>query len=205
MAKEYRKVTSDFLRLTRNTRRQREFSRSEFSTSPSPVYRRPNQCSHNLPKFKIATFYPTDVRLWFNQIKNQFDLHDIPDDDERYRLTCAALLGEVASDVRDVLLHPFLTRKYENLKSILIERRGLTTPERVNKVISGEKIGSDITSRFLRSLQKTAGFGTAAVWVNPGFDKLSFGKCQCRPSYSTRQRFIRKFTCSSRPHCDFGK
>ena len=57
----------------------------------------------------------------------------------------------------------FLTHKYKNLKAILIERRGLTTPERVNKVISGEKLGSDIPSGFLRRLQKTAGFGTKAV------------------------------------------
>ena len=84
------------------------------------------------------------MELWFNQIETQFDLHQITDDDERYRLTCAALSGEVASDIRDVLLQPFLTDKYEHLKAILIERRGLTTPERVNKVISGEKLGSDI-------------------------------------------------------------
>ena len=82
---------------------------------------------------------------------------------ERYRLTCAALSGEVVSDVRDVLLQTFLTHKYENLKGILIEQRGLTTPERVNKVISGEKLGSDIPSRFSRRLQKTTGFGTKAV------------------------------------------
>ena len=62
-----------------------------------------------------------------------------------------------------MLLQPFLTHKYENLKGILIERRGLTTPERVNKVNSGEKMGSDIPSRFLRRLQKTAGFGTKTV------------------------------------------
>ena len=95
--------------------------------------------------------------------KTQFDLHQITDDDERYKLTCAALSGEVASDVRDVLLQPFLTHKYENLKAIPIERRGLATPERVDKVISGKKLGSDIPSRFLRRLQKTAGFETKAV------------------------------------------
>ena len=115
---------------------------------------------------------------------NQFDLHDITDDDERYRLTCAALSGEVASDVRDVLLQPFLTRKYENLKNILIERRGLTTPQRVNKVISGEKIGSYIPSRFLRRFQKTAGFGTAAV----------VGKAVIR------QAFIQQMPVSIRAH-----
>ena len=103
------------------------------------------------------------MELWFNQIETQFDLHQITNDDERYILACAALYGEVAFDVRDVLLQPFLTHKYENLKGILIERRGLTTQERVNKVISGEKLGSDIPSRFLKRPQKTAGFGTRAV------------------------------------------
>ena len=103
------------------------------------------------------------MELWFNQIETQFALHQIDDDDERYSLTCAALSGEIASDVRDVLLQPFRSNKYDSLKAILIERRGLTTPERVNKVISGEKIGNDIPSRFLRRLQKTAGFGTKAV------------------------------------------
>ena len=91
----------------------------------------------------------------------------------------------MASDVRDVLLQqPFLTRKYENLKNILIERRGLTTPERVNKVISAEKIRSDIPSRFLRRLQKTAGFGTAAV----------VGKAVIR------QAFIQQMQVSIRAH-----
>ena len=111
-------------------------------------------------------------------------LHQIMDDDERYSLTSAALYGEVASDVRDVFLQPFLTHKYESLKGIPIERRGLTTPERVNKLISVEKIGSGIPSRFLRRLQKTAGFGTKAV----------NGKAVIR------QAFIRQMPTSIRAH-----
>ena len=158
---EFKRLKADFLTIARN-RRRRDISRSESSRSPSPLQRRTQRRSTNLPKFKISTFYPTDVELWFNQIETQFDLHQITHDDKRYRLTCAALSGEVASDVRDVLLQPFRTHKYDNLKGILIERRGLTTPERVNKVISGEKMGSDITSRFLRRLQKKAGFCTTA-------------------------------------------
>ena len=67
---------------------------------------------------------------------------------------------------------------------MLIERRGLTTPERVNKVISGEKLGTDIPSRFLRRLQKTAGFGTTAV----------VGKAVIR------QAFIRQMPASIRAH-----
>ena len=155
---EFKRLKADFPRIARN-RRRRNFSRSESSRSPSPVRRQTQRRSTNLPKFKIATLYSTDVELWF---KTQFDLHQITDDDERYRLTCAVVSGEVASDVRDVLLQPFLTHKYENLKGILIERRGLTTPERVNKVISGEKLGSDIPSRFLRRLQSS---------VRPSFDR----------------------------------
>ena len=54
----------------------------------------------------------------------------------------------------------------------------------MNKVISGEKIGSDIPSRFLRRLQKTAGFGTKAV----------VGKVVIR------QAFIRQMPTSIRAH-----
>ena len=144
---EYKRPKEDFARIARN-RRTRNHPRSDSSKSPSPRRRQPPRRSTSLPKFKIATFYATDVELWFNQIETQFDLHQINDDDERYSLTCAALSGEVASDVRDVLLQPFRSHKYESLKSILIKRRGLPTPERVNKVISGEKMGSDIPSRF---------------------------------------------------------
>ena len=86
--------------------------------------------------------------------------------------------------MRDVLLQPFRSHKYESLKTILIERRGLTTPERVNKVISRERMGSDIPSRFLRRLQKTAGFGTKAV----------VGKAVIR------QAFIRQMPASIRAH-----
>ena len=135
---EYRRLKEDFARIARN-RRTSNHSRSDSSKSPSPRRRQPLRRSTNLPKFKIATFYATDVELWFNQIETQCDLHHINDDDERYSLTCAALSGEVPSDVRDVLLQPFRSHKYESVKSILIKRRGLTTSERVKKVISGEK------------------------------------------------------------------
>ena len=180
---EFKRLKADFLRIARG-RRRRDISRSESSRSPSPPQRRTQRRSTNLPKFKIATFYQSDVELWFNQIETQFDLYQITGDDERYRLICAALSGEVAYDVGDVLLQPFRTHKYMNLKDILIERRGLTTPERVNKVISGEKMGSDIPSRFFRRLQKTAGFGTTAV----------VGKAVIR------QAFIRQMPTSIRAH-----
>ena len=86
--------------------------------------------------------------------------------------------------MRDVLLQPFRSHKYESLKTILIERRGLTTPERVNKVISGKRMGSDIPSQFLKRLQKAAGSGPRAV----------VGKAVIR------QAFIRQMPASIRAH-----
>ena len=147
---EFRRVKADFLRIARQNRK-RDLSRSESSKSPSSIRRRSSRWSKNLPKFKLAPFYPNDVELFFNQLETQFDLHDITDDDERYRLTCAALSGEVASDVRNILLPQFLSHKYISLKGVLIERRDLTTPERVNKVISGEKLGTLHTSHCYNS------------------------------------------------------
>ena len=87
---EYRRLKADFARIA-PTRRQRNSSKSESSRSPSPVRRQPLRRSTNLPKFKIATFYSTDVESWFNQIETQCGLHQITDDDDRYSLTCAAL------------------------------------------------------------------------------------------------------------------
>ena len=107
---EYQRLKEDFARIARN-RRTRHHSRSDSSKSPSPRRRQPPRRSTNLRKFKIATFYATDVELWFNQIETQFHLHQIHDDNERYSLTCAALSGEVASDVRDVLLQPLRSHK----------------------------------------------------------------------------------------------
>ena len=62
----------------------------------------------------------------------------------------------------------------------------MTTPGRVNIVISGEKLSrpTDIPSRFLRRLQKTAGFGTTAVVGNAVI----------------RQTFIRQMPASIRAH-----
>ena len=180
---EYQRLKADFARIAR-AKRMTSHSRSDSSRSSSPLGRQSQRRAMNLPKFRIATFYASDVELWFNQIETQFALHQINNDDERYSLTCAALSGEVASDVRDVLLQPFRSNKNESLKAILIERQGLTTPERVNKVISGEKIGNDIPSRFLWRLQKTAGFSTKAV----------VGKAVIR------QAFIRQMLTSIRAH-----
>ena len=68
---EFKRLKADFIRIARN-RRQRSFSRGEPSRSPSPIRRQPQRRSTNLPKFKIATFYSTDVELWLNQIKTRF-------------------------------------------------------------------------------------------------------------------------------------
>ena len=147
---EYQRLKADFARIAR-AKRMSSHSRSNSSRSTSPLGRQSPRRATNLPKFRIATFYASDVELWFNQIETQFALHQINDDDERYSLTCAALSDEVA---------------------------------RVNKVISGERIGTDIPSRFLRRLQKTAGFGTKAV----------VGKAV------NRQAFIRQMPASIRAH-----
>ena len=189
---EYKRIKSDFLKIAKDRRRRSELLRSDSLRSPSPSYHQSSRRSKNLPKFKIANFYPTDVELWFNQIETQLDLHDITDDDERYQLTCAALSGEVASDVRDVLLQPFCIQDYLNLKEVLIERRYLTMSERVNRVILREKLGVDIPSRFLRRLQKTSGFGASAVVgkavIHPTFIRqmpTSIGAYLATQPYST--------------------
>ena len=71
---EYQPLKADFARITRD-KRLNSHSRSDSSLSSSPLGRQPQKRATNLPKFRIATFYASDVELWFNQIETQFALH----------------------------------------------------------------------------------------------------------------------------------
>ena len=73
---EYQRLKADFARIAR-ARRMNSHSRSDSSRSSSPLGRQSQRRATNLPKFKIATFYASDVELWFNQIETQFALHQI--------------------------------------------------------------------------------------------------------------------------------
>ena len=79
---EYRRLKADFARFA-CTRRQRNRPKSESSRSPSPARQQPLRRSTNLPKFKIPTFYSTDIELWLNQIET---VRFTPDNHEQYSL-----------------------------------------------------------------------------------------------------------------------
>ena len=57
---EYQRLKADF------AKRMTSHSRSDSSRSSSPLGRQSQRRATNLPKFRIATFYASDVELWFN-------------------------------------------------------------------------------------------------------------------------------------------
>ena len=65
---EYQRLKADFARIAR-ARCMNSHSRSDSSRSSSLLGRQSQRCATNLPNFKIATFYASDVELWFNQIE----------------------------------------------------------------------------------------------------------------------------------------
>ena len=89
---EYQHLKADFARIAR-AKRMSSHSRSDSSRSTSPLGRQSQRHATNLPKFRIATFYASDVELWFNQIETQFALHQINDDDERVQLNLRCTFG----------------------------------------------------------------------------------------------------------------
>ena len=84
---EYQRLKANFARIAR-ARRMNSHSRGDSSRSSSPLGRQSQKRATNLPKFRIATFYASDVELWFNQIETQFALHQIDDDDVQLNLRC---------------------------------------------------------------------------------------------------------------------
>ena len=76
---EYQRLKADFARIAR-AKRMTSHSRSDSTRSSSPLSRQSQRRATNLPKFRIATFYASDVELWFNQMETQFALHQINDE-----------------------------------------------------------------------------------------------------------------------------
>ena len=154
-------MKSNFFGIARDHGRQSELLGSDSSRSPSPVYHRSSRPFKNHSKFRIAYFNRTDCKLWFNQIETQFDLYDITDDDERYRLTCAALSDEVASDVHDVLLHSKIPQPQGG----------------INRKKRSDNVGTSKQSYFERETRSRHSFLFSQT---PSQDFRFRGICSCR-------------------------
>jgi hypothetical protein len=110
---------------------------------------------------KLPVFWTTDPELWFVQIEAQFTARNITSDLAKYSHLVSALSAEIAFNVRDVLMDPPPTNKYQLLKTTIITQ---TADEvQIRELITTEQMEDKKPAQFLKRLKQLRGKNKTAV------------------------------------------
>lgn len=106
---------------------------------------------------KTPSFNADDPQLWFAQLEGQFVLSNITTDSTKFYYVLAQLEHQHSAQVRDLIVNPPTTGKYEKLKAELIKRLSASQERKIKQLLMHEELGDRKPTQFLRHLQQLAG------------------------------------------------
>ena len=106
---------------------------------------------------RIPEFIPDDPELWLAQLEAQFRTARISAQQQRFSYLAASLPRHLASDVRDILIHPPETNPYDALKKALLVRTTCSEEKRLRQLLSGISLGDRKPTQLLRHMKQLAG------------------------------------------------
>lgn len=117
-----------------------------------------NTSAHEITKvsMKIPPFWEDDPEMWFAQIEMQFTMNGINQDTTKFYYTASSLNHKQATEVRDIIVNPPKTEKYEKLKTELVRRLSSSEEQKMKQLLEPEEMGDRTTSQFLRYLRNLA-------------------------------------------------
>lgn len=101
---------------------------------------------------RVPPFWPEEPELWFAQIEGQFELSGISVDSTKFNYIISQLDPQHAREVKDIIIKPPATGRYEKLKSELIKRLTASQEKKVKQLLIHEELGDRKPSQFLRHL-----------------------------------------------------
>ncbi|CAK1601363.1 unnamed protein product [Parnassius mnemosyne] len=136
---------------------------SEQNVTTRPCTRRKHR-SHvdltsdvNRVSVRIPPFWPDDPELWFAQIEGQFTISNILSDTTKFYYVTSNLDPQYSKEVKDIIVSPPSSNKYEKLKDQLIKRLSASRERKIQQLLMHEELGNRKPSQFLRHLQSLAG------------------------------------------------
>lgn len=105
----------------------------------------------------LPPFNADDPQLWFAQAAVQFSVNGVQDDNRKFAYVQNCLAPVYAREVRDVLMEPPSTDRYDKLKRELVKRLSQSQEEMTRRLLQTEEIGDRKPSQFLRHLQSLSG------------------------------------------------
>lgn len=106
---------------------------------------------------RIPPFWPEEPEIWFAQIEGQFAISNINQDATKFNYVIGQLDQQFLKEVKDIIISPPATNKYEKLKTELIKRLTASKDKKVLQLTLHEELGDRKPSQFLRHLQSLGG------------------------------------------------
>ncbi|XP_028042551.1 uncharacterized protein LOC114252246 [Bombyx mandarina] len=106
---------------------------------------------------KTPKFNPEDPELWFAQLEGQFTLSNISADATKFYYVLSQLEPQHAAEIRELIVSPPASNKYETIKNELIRRLSASQEKKIKQLLMHEEMGDRKPTQFLRHLQLLAG------------------------------------------------
>ncbi|GBP43808.1 hypothetical protein EVAR_82239_1 [Eumeta japonica] len=106
---------------------------------------------------KIPPFWPEEPIIWFAQVEGQFMNAGITADLTKYNYVILQLHQTHLREVKNIIVNPPTTGKYEILKTELVKRQSDSKELKLKQLLMHEELGDRKPSQFLRRLQGLAG------------------------------------------------
>lgn len=136
----------------------KEFSTSEGRAIPSTS---DGGMSINTDVFRVGVrvppFWPEEPDIWFAQVEGQFAISGITSDHTKFSYVIGQLDNQHSREVKDIIVNPPTTNRYETLKSELIKRLSASNEKKIKQLLMYEELGDRKPSQFLRHLRSLAG------------------------------------------------
>ena len=108
---------------------------------------------------KVPPFWQGDPEVWLAQLNSQFVLKNVTNSLTKFNYVVGALGGEIATEVRDLIVSPPTEQPFEKLSEALIRRTTVSDGQKLAELLGMEDLGDRKPSQLLRRFQQLGGPG----------------------------------------------
>lgn len=120
---------------------------------------------------RVPPFWAEEPEIWFAQVEGQFSIAGINSDVTKFNYVIGHLDNQYSREIKDIIISPPATNKYEKLKTELIKRLTASKEKKIKQLLMHEELGDRKPSQFLRHLKSLAGLNVPddflrTIWVS---------------------------------------
>lgn len=120
---------------------------------------------------RVPPFWAEEPEIWFAQVEGQFAIAGITSDLTKFNYVIGHLDNQHSREVKDIIINPPATDKYEKLKTELVKRLSASNEKKIKQLLMHEELGDRKPSQFLRHLKSLAGLDVPddflrTIWIS---------------------------------------